>query len=160
MLICFELYPRWCPCLWSTLARVRNSGKFISVKHLQLFLLWIYWAAVRIIWVYVIAGSPRGESELAVCRAEKGKDRMNPPGKNYSERTSIFHMYFSSFILFKWSLRGLCKIGQHLGPVYMEWGTPVWWGWFLLFSRSKGHKTKETYPTRPGSPTPCKQCLR
>ena len=34
----------------------------------------------------------------------------------------------------------------------MEWRTPVWWGWFLLFSRSGGHKTKETYPTRPGSP--------
>ena len=41
----------------------------------------------------------------------------------------------------------------------MEWGNPVWWGWFLLFSRSGGHKTKETYPTRPGSPTPCKQDL-
>ena len=46
-----------------------------------------------------------------------------------------------------------------VGPVYMEWGTPVWWGWFLLFSRSGGHKTKGTYPTRPGSPTPCKQGL-
>ena len=46
-----------------------------------------------------------------------------------------------------------------LGPVYMEWGTPVKWGWFLLFSRSGGHKTKETYLTRPGSPTPCKQAL-
>ena len=23
-----------------------------------------------------------------------------------------------------------------------------------------GHKTKETYPTKPGSPTPCKQGLR
>ena len=42
----------------------------------------------------------------------------------------------------------------------MEWGTPVYWGWFLLFSRSGGHKTKETYPTRPGSPTPCKQALK
>ena len=41
----------------------------------------------------------------------------------------------------------------------MEWATPVWWGKFLLFSRSGGHKTKETYPTRPGSPTPCKQGL-
>ena len=30
---------------------------------------------------------------------------------------------------------------------------------FFLFSRSGGHKTKETYPTRPGSPTPCKQAL-
>ena len=46
-----------------------------------------------------------------------------------------------------------------LGPVYMEWWTPVQWGWFLLFSRSGEHKTKETYPTRPGSPTPCKQAL-
>ena len=42
----------------------------------------------------------------------------------------------------------------------MGWGTPVRRGWFLLFSRSGGHKTKETYPTRPGSPTPCKQGLR
>ena len=42
----------------------------------------------------------------------------------------------------------------------MEWGTPVQWGKFLLFSRSGGHKTKESYPTRPGSPTPCKQGLR
>ena len=42
----------------------------------------------------------------------------------------------------------------------MEWGTPVYWDWFLLFSRSGGHKTKETYPTRLGSPTPCKQGLR
>ena len=41
----------------------------------------------------------------------------------------------------------------------MEWGNPVEWGWFLLFSRSGGHKTKETYPTRLGSPTPCKQGL-
>ena len=41
----------------------------------------------------------------------------------------------------------------------MEWGTPVYWGWFLLFSRSGEHKTKETYPTRPGSPTSCKQGL-
>ena len=47
----------------------------------------------------------------------------------------------------------------NLGPVYMEWGTPVQWGKFLLFSRSGGHKTKESYPTRPGSPTPCKQAL-
>ena len=42
----------------------------------------------------------------------------------------------------------------------MEWETPVWWGKFLLFSRSGGHKTKESYPTRPGSPTPCKQGLK
>ena len=55
------------------------------------------------------------------------------------------------------SFRELCSL---LGPVYMEWGTPVWWGWFLLFLRSGGHKTKETYPTRPRYPTPCKQGLR
>ena len=29
-----------------------------------------------------------------------------------------------------------------------------------MFSRSGAHKTKETHPTRPGSPTPCKQGLR
>ena len=46
-----------------------------------------------------------------------------------------------------------------LGPFYMEWGTLVYWGWFLLFSRSGGHKTKETYPTIPRYPTPCKQGL-
>ena len=39
----------------------------------------------------------------------------------------------------------------------MEWGTPVYWGWLLLLPRSAGHKTKETHPTRPGSPTPRKQ---
>ena len=33
-------------------------------------------------------------------------------------------------------------------------------GLVSLFLRSGGHKTKETYPTRPGSPTPCKQDLR
>ena len=42
----------------------------------------------------------------------------------------------------------------------MEWGIPVSWGWFLLFQRSEGHKTKETHPTKPGSPIPCKQGLR
>ena len=57
-------------------------------------------------------------------------------------------------IMILWSIQGI------LGPVYMESGTPVWWGWFLLFSRSGRHKTKETYPTRPGSPTPCKQGLK
>ena len=41
----------------------------------------------------------------------------------------------------------------------MEWGTPVQWVWFFLFSSSGGHKTNETYPTKPGSPTPCKQGL-
>ena len=46
------------------------------------------------------------------------------------------------------------------GPVYMELGTPVEWGRFLVFPRSGGHKTKETYPTRPGYPTPCKQGLK
>ena len=29
-----------------------------------------------------------------------------------------------------------------------------------MFSRSGGHKTKETYPTKPGSPTPCEQGLK
>ena len=42
----------------------------------------------------------------------------------------------------------------------MEWGTPVQWGKFLLFCVPQSVKTKETNPTRPGSPTPCKQALR
>ena len=41
----------------------------------------------------------------------------------------------------------------------MEWGIPVWWGRFLLFCVRQSVKTKETNPTRPGSPTPCKQAL-
>ena len=41
----------------------------------------------------------------------------------------------------------------------MECGTPVWWGRFLLFCVRQSVKTKETNPTRPGSPTPCKQAL-
>ena len=41
----------------------------------------------------------------------------------------------------------------------MEWGTPVYWGMFLLFCGPQTVKTKEINPTRPGSPTPCKQAL-
>ena len=41
----------------------------------------------------------------------------------------------------------------------MEWGTPVQWGKFLLFCVPQSVKTKETNPTRLGSPTPCKQAL-
>ena len=41
----------------------------------------------------------------------------------------------------------------------MEWETPVQWGRFLLFCVHQSVKTKETYPTRPGFPTPCKQAL-
>ena len=39
-------------------------------------------------------------------------------------------------------------------------GDPGLVGLVSFVSRSGGHKTKETYPTRPGSPTPCKQGLR
>ena len=48
---------------------------------------------------------------------------------------------------------------QHLDPFYMEWGTRVYWGRFLLFCVPQSVKTKEINPTRPGSPTPCKQAL-
>ena len=34
----------------------------------------------------------------------------------------------------------------------MEWGTPVKWGRFLLFFVPQSVKTKESNPTRPGSP--------
>ena len=52
-----------------------------------------------------------------------------------------------------------CAFHSFLDPVYMEWGTPVQWGRFLLFCVLQSVKTKETNPTRPGSPTPCKQAL-
>ena len=43
----------------------------------------------------------------------------------------------------------------------MEWGTPVQWGKFLLFCVRQSVKTRnmKTYPTGPGSLTPCKQAL-
>ena len=59
------------------------------------------------------------------------------------------------FVISPWDV-----VRHDLGPVYMEWGTPVQWGRFLLFCVRQSVKTKETYPTRPGSPTPCKQGLR
>ena len=42
----------------------------------------------------------------------------------------------------------------------MEWGTPVFWGRFLLFCVPQSVKTKETNTTRPESPTPCKQARK
>ena len=48
---------------------------------------------------------------------------------------------------------------SQLDPFYMEWGTPVQWGKFLLLCVPQSVKTNETNPTRPGSPTPCKQAL-
>ena len=39
-------------------------------------------------------------------------------------------------------------------------GDPGLVGKFLLFCVPQSVKTKETYPTRPGSPTPCKQALK
>ena len=41
----------------------------------------------------------------------------------------------------------------------MGWGTPVQWGKFLLFCVTQSVKTKEAYPTGPGSLTPSKQAL-
>ena len=86
-----------------------------------------------------------------------------------SRFTPVFiypYEFFCTVIICSFSILTNCRLFDsdaqaiQLGPVYMEWGTPVYWGKFLLFSRSGGHKTKETYPTRPGSPTPCKQGLR
>ena len=69
---------------------------------------------------------------------------------------SCFFVHFFAVVLHDYKHETSRNV---LGPVYIEWGSPVQWGKFLLFSRSGGHKTKETYPTRPGSPTPCKQGL-
>ena len=41
----------------------------------------------------------------------------------------------------------------------MEWGTPVYKGRLLLFCVPQSVQTKESNPTRPGSPPPCKQAL-
>ena len=48
---------------------------------------------------------------------------------------------------------------KHLRPCLHGVGDPGLVGLVSFVSRSGGHKTKETYPTRPGSPTPCKQGL-
>ena len=56
----------------------------------------------------------------------------------------------------KFQLPDLATRILNLDPVYMEWGR----GRFLLFCVPQSVKTKETNPTRPGSPTPCKQALK
>ena len=47
-----------------------------------------------------------------------------------------------------------------LRPCLHGVGDPGLVGRFLLFCVPHSVKTKETNPTRPGSPTPCKQALR
>ena len=53
------------------------------------------------------------------------------------------------------------KCGKTYSKTLFTWsgGPLVQWGKFLLFCVPQSVKTKETYPTRPGSPTPCKQAL-
>ena len=56
-----------------------------------------------------------------------------------------------------------CSVNHLSGPLRAclhGLGDPGLVGWFLLFSRSGGHTKKETYPTGPGFPAPCKQGLR
>ena len=50
-------------------------------------------------------------------------------------------------------------VNRPLGPVYMEVGDPGLVGLVSFVFTLWGHKTKETCPTRPGSPTLCKQGL-
>ena len=77
--------------------------------------------------------------------------------------TTYHPAYFNFLIYPSLSCNLFCfhlrYVRQSQGLFTWSAGTPVWWGWFLLCSRSGGHKTKETYPTKPGSPTPCKQGL-
>ena len=47
-----------------------------------------------------------------------------------------------------------------LRPCLHGVGDPGLVGKFLLFCVPQSVKTKETKPTRPGSPTPCKQALK
>ena len=51
-----------------------------------------------------------------------------------------------------------CK--QALRPCLHGVGDPSLVGRFLLFCVPQSVKTKETNPTRPGFPTPCKQALK
>ena len=62
-----------------------------------------------------------------------------------STQKSVMHVQSCCFANLRACLHGL--------------GDPGLVGWFPLFSRTGGHKTKETYPTRPGFSTPCKQGL-
>ena len=48
---------------------------------------------------------------------------------------------------------------MHLRPCLHGVGDPGLVGRFLLFCVLQSVKTKETNPTRPGFPTPCKQAL-
>ena len=43
-------------------------------------------------------------------------------------------------------------VQSYVGPVYMEWGTPVWWGWFLCFYALGDTKQKKLTPLDWGPP--------
>ena len=94
------------------------------------------------------------------CRetAQGLRDKENKKLTSASKRSFTYFADLSTIMTHQHMVLELCERSL-LGTVYMEWGTPVQWGWFLLFSRSGGHKTKETYLTRPRSPTQCKQGL-
>ena len=54
----------------------------------------------------------------------------------------------------------IAEAGVFLRPCLHGVGDPGVVGLVSFVFTLWGHKTKETYPTRPGSPTPCKQGLR
>ena len=81
---------------------------------------------------------------------------------NKLEALEIFNMNEKNVIawfLFL-NLLPICQLFKNFRACLHGVGDPGLVGWVSFFSRSGGNKTKETYPTRPGSPTPCKQGLR
>ena len=111
-------------------------------------------------WIDPNLGCP-ADAIRVYCNFTAGGETCVPPS-----RDTVVFLFFSSSNELERELKQLQLRRRRqiqktidLGPVYMEWGTPVWWGKFLLFCVRQSVKTKETYPTRPGSPTPCKQGL-
>ena len=96
---------------------------------------------------------------------------LYPPRLAYKSSSIFFHeceagAVYVDFLCFLWQKRArereldLFPLQKKaLRPCLHGVGDHGLVGLVLLFSRSGGHKTKETYPTRPGSPTPCKQVL-
>ena len=97
---------------------------------------------------YIILSPPRGRGSSFFNLKTVGKKYFSVV-KWTREKAFAFPGSLNQYIFKKITFRACLHGG----------GIPVLWGWFLLFSRSGGHKTKETYPTRPGSPTPFKQGL-
>ena len=104
------------------------------------------------------------QQNIKSCNAKRRRQRRRTVKinnrSNWQKRNFARAAHFFLYISLPFFVRLQRESSRNfLDPVYMEWGTPVQWGKFLLFCVPQSVKTKETYPTRPGSPTPCKQAL-